>query len=150
MGIIDLSQRSNRAAPSISSGRVRQCRLRMCGAFSTYRLPAARCPIWFNLTNVNGRACLGFMLQNERLIEMRSHIEVSAIVVASLLLSMATAIAQTGEFTATVPGAVVHEGYALQDAWQNARNRASASPPVQESKSRHAKSREAMRSRHHK
>jgi hypothetical protein len=78
---------------------------------------------------------------------MRSHIKVLAVVAASLLVSTVAAVAQTGEFVATVPGEVVHAGYALQDAWQNAKNAAPASQPVdtlQRSKPRH----NAMRWRH--
>jgi hypothetical protein len=57
---------------------------------------------------------------------MRSHFKVSAILMASMFIST-TVVAQTGEFAATVPGEVVHRGWELQDAWQNARNRAGAS-----------------------
>ncbi len=82
---------------------------------------------------------------------MQNHLNVSAILVASLLGSTATAIAQTGEFVATVPGAVVHSGYALQDEWQNARNKASASQPVdawQKPKPRQTEQNEARKRRH--
>ena len=61
---------------------------------------------------------------------MRSHIGVAAILVATLLASTVTVVAQTGEFVAAVPGEDVHRGYALQDAFQNARNRTVANQPV--------------------
>ncbi len=61
---------------------------------------------------------------------MRNHLKVSAILVAALLASTASVVAQTGEFASPVPGAVVHQGYALQDWWQNERNRARVSPPA--------------------
>jgi hypothetical protein len=61
---------------------------------------------------------------------MQSHISVSAILVATLLGSTVTVVAQTGELVAAVPGVDVHRGYALQDALQNARNRTTASQPV--------------------
>ena len=57
----------------------------------------------------------------EGILDMRSHFRVSIILVASLFISTMAAVAQTGEFAATVPGAVVHAGYALQDEWQAAR-----------------------------
>lgn len=59
---------------------------------------------------------------------MQSHVKISTILLASLL--PATAIAQTGEFAATIPGAVVHAGYALQDEWQRVRNTTTASQPI--------------------
>jgi hypothetical protein len=61
---------------------------------------------------------------------MRNHFEVSAVLAGALLASTASVIAQTGEFASPVPGSVVHQGYELQDWWQNARNRARADPPV--------------------
>jgi hypothetical protein len=63
---------------------------------------------------------------------MQSPINLSAILVLALLAS-GSARAQTGEFPYQPPGSVVHEGYALQDWWQqqNARNRASAGPWVE-------------------
>jgi hypothetical protein len=61
---------------------------------------------------------------------MRTHLKISAIVVAALLMSTMNVVAQTGEFASPVPGAVVHEGYALQDWWQNARNARLAHPPA--------------------
>jgi hypothetical protein len=61
---------------------------------------------------------------------MRTHLKVSAIMVAALLMSTMSVVAQTGEFASPVPGAVVHEGYALQDWWQNARNARLANPPA--------------------
>jgi hypothetical protein len=61
---------------------------------------------------------------------MRTHLKVSAILVAALLMSTMSVVAQTGEFASPVPGAVVHDGYALQDWWQNARNARLANPPA--------------------
>jgi hypothetical protein len=61
---------------------------------------------------------------------MRTHLKVSAILVAALLMSTMNVVAQTGEFASPVPGAVVHEGYALQDWWQNERNARVANPPA--------------------
>jgi hypothetical protein len=52
----------------------------------------------------------------------------SAILVLALLASAGSAFAQTGEFAVQPPGSVVHRGYALQDWYQNERNRASAGP----------------------
>jgi hypothetical protein len=89
----------------------------------------------------------------EGILDMRSHFRVSIILVASLFISTMAAVAQTGEFAATVPGAVVHAGYALQDEWQAARNRALASEAIgalQKSKPRHVESQQAMRSRRNK
>lgn len=61
---------------------------------------------------------------------MRNHFKVSAILVGALLASTVSVVAQTGEFASPVPGSVVHQGYALQDWWQNARKRAQVDPPV--------------------
>lgn len=61
---------------------------------------------------------------------MRNHFKVSAILVIALFTSTARVVAQTGEFASPVPGSVVHQGYELQDWWQNARNRARAEPPA--------------------
>ena len=75
----------------------------------------------------------------------------SAILVASLSMSTATAVAQTGEFVATVPGEVVHRGYALQDEWQRLRSAPPASQPVgtlQNSKSRRTETQEAIKRAH--
>jgi hypothetical protein len=44
------------------------------------------------------------------------------IMMLGALLVPAAAMAQTGEFVATVPGADVHRGYALQDEWQQIRS----------------------------
>ena len=60
---------------------------------------------------------------------MRALLKASAIFVPTLFLSTAAAVAQTGEFTAAIPGEVVHRGYALQDEWQKLRN-ATASQPA--------------------
>jgi hypothetical protein len=60
---------------------------------------------------------------------MRSYFKVPAVVIV-LLASTVSVVAQTGEFASPVPGSVVHQGYALQDWWQNARNRAPANPPA--------------------
>jgi hypothetical protein len=81
---------------------------------------------------------------------MRALLKVSAILVASLFLSAAAAVAQTGEFTAAIPGEVVHRGYALQDEWQRLRNATPASQPVgtlQKLKPPPTESREATRRR---
>jgi hypothetical protein len=61
---------------------------------------------------------------------MRNHFKVSAILVVALFASTVAVVAQTGEFASPVPGSVVHQGYELQDWWQNARNRARLDPPV--------------------
>lgn len=82
---------------------------------------------------------------------MRYQLNVSAILVTALFGSTVAAVAQTGEFVATVPGAVVHSGYALQDEWQNARNRARASQPVdawQKARPRQTEQNEARKRRH--
>ena len=67
---------------------------------------------------------------------MRALLKVSAILVPTLFLSTAAAVAQTGEFAATVPGEVVHRGYALQDERQSLRNATASQPAstVQKSK----------------
>jgi hypothetical protein len=51
---------------------------------------------------------------------MQSRFKIIMILGASMI--PAAAVAQTGEFVATVPGADVHRGYALQDDWQQVRN----------------------------
>jgi hypothetical protein len=58
---------------------------------------------------------------------MQSPMKLSAILVLALVASAGHALAQTGEFANQPTGATVHQGYALQDWWQqqNARNRAS-------------------------
>lgn len=72
----------------------------------------------------------------------------SAILVA-LFMSTATAVAQTGEFVATVPGELVHRGYVLQDEWQRLRS----APPsqrvgtLQKSRSPRSETQEATRGR---
>ena len=58
---------------------------------------------------------------------MQSPMNLSAILVLALLAS-GSAFAQTGEFAVLPPGSVVHQGYALQDWYQNERNRAFAGP----------------------
>jgi hypothetical protein len=62
---------------------------------------------------------------------MRIRFKFMAMVAAPLLISNAAAVAQTGEFAATVPGEVVHRGYALQDELQRVRNIRPASRPVE-------------------
>jgi hypothetical protein len=59
---------------------------------------------------------------------MQSRINLSAILVLAMLASAGHALAQTGEFASQPPGSVVHQGYALQDAWQNARNHPTVEP----------------------
>jgi hypothetical protein len=59
---------------------------------------------------------------------MPSRTILSSIFVLAVLGSAGRALAQTGEFASQPPGSVVHQGYALQDAWQNARHRASVDP----------------------
>lgn len=54
-----------------------------------------------------------------------------AILALALFASTGSVVAQTGEFASPVPGSVVHQGYALQDWWQNARNPARVRPPVE-------------------
>ena len=80
---------------------------------------------------------------------MRALLKVAAILVPTLFLSTAAAVAQTGEFTAVIPGEVIPRGYALQDEWQRLRN-AAASPPAstpQKSKPSNTESQEATRRR---
>ena len=62
---------------------------------------------------------------------MRSHLTISAFLVAALLVSSGSVLAQTGEFAATIPGSVVHAGYALQDWLQDLRNGVREPPPLQ-------------------
>jgi hypothetical protein len=80
---------------------------------------------------------------------MRSVTNFSAILVLAMLASAGNALAQTGEFANQPPGSVVHQGYALQDWWQNTRSRAAAGPvePVQGPKPRQMDSREAAKRR---
>jgi hypothetical protein len=59
---------------------------------------------------------------------MRAQIVLQAILVASLLGSTIPAVAQTGEFGSPVPGQVVHDGWELQDRFQNARSGTPAKP----------------------
>ena len=73
----------------------------------------------------------------------------SAILVA-LFMSTATAVAQTGEFVATVPGELVHRGYVLQDEWQRLRSAPPASHSVatlRKSRSPRPETQEATRGR---
>jgi hypothetical protein len=58
---------------------------------------------------------------------MRGYNAFSALAVVFLLSSTSLVEAQTGEFAATVPAEVVRAGQALQDAFQAARSRKSAS-----------------------
>lgn len=95
-------------------------------------------------------ATLAMQPQDKGLFDVRCHMKVLAILVASLLMPMA-AVAQTAEFAATVPGEVVHAGYALQDALQNARNAAPAGRPIgtlQRPKARHSELQIEARRRH--
>jgi hypothetical protein len=58
-------------------------------------------------------------------------LKVSGLLAFALFASAGAAVAQTGEFAATVPGSVVHAGYDLQDWWQNLRNgRVEPPPPI--------------------
>jgi hypothetical protein len=59
---------------------------------------------------------------------MRAQIALKAILVASLLGSAISAVAQTGEFASPVQGRVMHDGWDLQDRLQNARNGTPAQP----------------------
>ena len=59
---------------------------------------------------------------------MRNHFKVAAVLVVALFASTVKVVAQAGEFESQVPGSVVHQGYALQDYWQDVRNRARVSP----------------------
>jgi hypothetical protein len=56
-------------------------------------------------------------------------LKVSALLAFALLAPSTGALAQTGEFAATVPGSVVHAGYGLQDWLQDMRNGRIAQPP---------------------
>jgi hypothetical protein len=56
-------------------------------------------------------------------------LKVSALLAFTLLAPSTGALAQTGEFAATVPGSVVHAGYDLQDWWQAQRNGRLEQPP---------------------
>jgi hypothetical protein len=67
---------------------------------------------------------------------MRALLKVSVILVPTLFMSTAAAVAQTGEFAATVPGEVVHRGYALQDEWQRLRNATASQPASTRQKSK--------------
>ena len=81
---------------------------------------------------------------------MRALFKVSVILVVSLSMHTATALAQTGEFVATVPGEVVHRGYALQDEWQRLRSAPPVSQPagnLQKAKSPRNETQEAIRRR---
>ena len=62
---------------------------------------------------------------------MRSHLTISASLVAVLFVSSGSVLAQTGEFAATIPGSVVHAGYGLQDWLQDLRNGVREPPPLQ-------------------
>ena len=61
---------------------------------------------------------------------MRSRLTISASVMAALFVSSGGVLAQTGEFTATIPGSVVHAGYGLQDWLQELRNGVREPPPA--------------------
>src|SRR5712671_4249451 len=77
---------------------------------------------------------------------MRASFKVSAIL--AVFLFPPAAVAQTGEFAATVPGEVVHRGYALQDQWQRLRSAPPARQSVgtlQKSKSLRSEAQEATR-----
>jgi hypothetical protein len=79
---------------------------------------------------------------------MRASFKVSAIL--AVFLFPPAAVAQTGEFAATVPGEVVHRGYALQDDWQRLRSAPPTSQPVgtlQKAKSPRTETQEAIRRR---
>ena len=62
---------------------------------------------------------------------MRSHLMISASLAAALFVSSGSVLAQTGEFTAAIPGSVVHAGYGLQDWLQDLRNGTREPPPLQ-------------------
>jgi hypothetical protein len=62
---------------------------------------------------------------------MRSHLTISASLVAALFVTSGSVLAQTGEFAATIPGSVVHAGYGLQDWLQDLRNGVREPPPLQ-------------------
>ena len=57
---------------------------------------------------------------------MRAKIVHPAILIASLLGSTLTAVAQTGEFAGQVPGPIIHNAWEMQDRFQNARSGAAA------------------------
>jgi len=59
---------------------------------------------------------------------MRAQITLPAVLIASLLGSMISAVAQTGEFASPVPGRVIHDSWELQDQLQNARSGTAAEP----------------------
>ena len=61
---------------------------------------------------------------------MRSYLSISVSLVAALFVSSGSVLAQTGEFTATIPGSVVHAGYELQDWLQDLRNGVREPPPA--------------------
>jgi hypothetical protein len=59
-------------------------------------------------------------------------LKLSALLAFALLTASTGALAQTGEFAATVPGSVVHAGYGLQDWLQDMRNgRIAQQPPIE-------------------
>jgi len=60
---------------------------------------------------------------------MLSRLTISAALMAALFVSSGSVLAQTGEFTATIPGSVVHAGYGLQDWLQDLRNGVREPPP---------------------
>ena len=72
--------------------------------------------------------------------DMRNHFKVPAVLVVALFASTVKVVAQGAEFGSPVPGSVVHQGYELQDWWQNARNRARVSPPAAAVQSQQAES----------
>jgi hypothetical protein len=53
---------------------------------------------------------------------MRAQITFPAVLIVSLSGSIASAVAQTGEFASPVPGYVVHDGWQVQDRLQNERS----------------------------
>jgi hypothetical protein len=61
---------------------------------------------------------------------MRSHLTISVCLVTALFVSSGNVMAQTGEFTAAIPGSVVHAGYGLQDWLQDLRNGVREPPPA--------------------
>ena len=63
---------------------------------------------------------------------MRSYLSISVSLAAALFVSSGSVLAQTGEFTATIPGSVVHAGYGLQDWLQDLRNGVREPPPALE------------------
>ena len=58
---------------------------------------------------------------------MRTLLKVASTYSPVAFLSTTVGAAQTGEFTATVPGEVVHRVHALQNEWQRLRNATPAS-----------------------